>query len=54
MAGVIGGIIIVLVCLAMIPTFLIGGGFLMAIAGHLFTKDAEARHEGSELIETNT
>ena len=39
--------------LALIPMFLIGGGVLMAVTGKLFKDDAEKRHEGSELLETN-
>ena len=43
----------ILVLLALIPVFLVGGGILMAIVGHLFVGEAEANHEGSELIDTN-
>jgi hypothetical protein len=50
---VLGPILIIVVLLALIPMFLIGGGILMAICGKLFKDHAEATHEGSELIETN-
>lgn len=48
-----GPVIIVLVLLALIPLFLVGGGILMALTGHLFVTNAEKAHEGSELLETN-
>lgn len=48
-----GAVLVVLALLALIPMFLVGGGILMAVCGHLFVKDAEAAHVGSELIETN-
>ena len=43
----------ILVLLALVPAFLVGGGILMAVVGHLFVGEAEANHEGSELIDTN-
>ncbi|MEO5679924.1 MAG: hypothetical protein ABIS47_09675 [Acidimicrobiales bacterium] len=46
-------VLVILALLALIPAFLLGGGILMAITGHLFVTDAEQRHEGSELIDTN-
>jgi len=49
----VGPVIIVLVLLALIPLFLVGGGILMALTGHLFVTNAEKAHEGSELLETN-
>ncbi len=48
-----GPVLIILALVALIPAFLIGGGVLMALAGHLFVRHAEATHEGSELIATN-
>lgn len=48
-----GPVLVLLALLALIPAFLVGGGILMAITGQLFVGDAEARHEGSELIDTN-
>jgi len=48
-----GPIIVIIALLALIPAFLVGGGILMAITGHLFTTNAEKDHEGSELIDTN-
>ena len=49
----VGPVLVVLALVALIPVFLVGGGALMALAGHLFVTDAEQRHEGSELIDTN-
>ena len=49
----VGPVLVILVLLALIPAFLVGGGILMAITGHLFVVEAEAKHEGSELIDTN-
>ncbi len=48
-----GPIIVLLALLALIPAFLVGGGLLMALTGHLFVTNAEATHESSELIKTN-
>jgi hypothetical protein len=50
---VIGPALVIVALVALIPVFLVGGGILMAMAGHLFVKEAEAAHEGSELIDTN-
>jgi hypothetical protein len=50
----IGPILIVLGVLALVPAFLIGGLVFSAILGWLETTDAEARNEGSELIDLNT
>jgi len=50
---VAGPVLVILALLALIPAFLVGGGILMAITGPLFVKEAEATHEGSELIDTN-
>jgi len=48
---VAGPVLVVVALLALIPAFLVGGGILMAVAGHLFVTDAEHRHEGSEIID---
>lgn len=48
-----GPVLVILVLLVLLPAFLVGGGFLMAITGQLFVGEAEARHEGSELLDTN-
>jgi len=50
---VAGPIVVILALLALIPAFLVGGGLLMALTGHLFVTNAEATHEASELIDTN-
>lgn len=49
-----GPVLVIVALLALIPAFLVGAGILMAITGHLFVTNAEALHEGSELIDTNT
>lgn len=49
----VGAALVILALLALVPAFLVGGGILMAITGHLFVTHAEATHEGSELIDTN-
>ena len=49
----VGPILVIVALIALIPLFLVGGGVLMAIHGHLWVKNAEATHEGSELIDTN-
>ncbi len=49
----IGPALVILALVALVPAFLVGGGLLMALTGHLFVQDAEANHEGSELIGTN-
>lgn len=48
-----GPILVVVALLALIPAFLVGGGLLVALTGHLFVTNAEQVHEGSELIQTN-
>ena len=48
-----GPILVIVALLALIPAFLVGGGLLMALTGHLFVTNAERQHEGSELIDTN-
>jgi len=49
----LGPVLVLLALVALIPAFLIGGGALMALTGHLFVTNAEVTHEGSELIDTN-
>lgn len=49
----VGAVVIILVLLALVPAFLVGGGVLMALTGKLFKDHAEATHAGSELIDTN-
>ncbi len=48
-----GPILVIVALLALIPAFLVGGGLLMALTGHLFVTNAEHTHAGSELIDTN-
>ncbi len=44
----------ILVVLVLIPVaVLMGGAIAAAVLGQFFVNDAEARHEGSELIELN-
>jgi hypothetical protein len=46
------GVIAIVVVLLLIPVLvLIGGGVLSGVFGFLFGRDAEARYEGSELLE---
>ena len=49
----VGPVLVVVALVALIPAFLVGGGILMAVHGHLWVKNAEAVHKGSELIDTN-
>ena len=49
----LGGIVIVVVLLAIVPVVLMSGMVVAAILDHVLTTDAEARHEGSELIDLN-
>lgn len=46
-------IIVVLLVLVLPPAFLMGGGVISAILGKVAKDDAEARHEGSELVDLN-
>ena len=48
-----GPILVIVALLALIPAFLVGGGLLVALTGHLFVTNAEKAHQGSELIDTN-
>ena len=50
----VGPTLVIVALIALIPLFLVGGGVLMAIHGHLWVNHAEATHEGSELIDTNS
>lgn len=49
-----GPIIIVLILLAFPIIVGLSTVAIAALLGHLLYKDAEVRHEGSELIDTNT
>ena len=49
----LGGIVIVLVMLAIPPMVLMTGMVVAAVLDHSLTRDAEARHEGSELLALN-
>lgn len=46
------GVIAIVVALLLIPVIvLMSGGVLSAVVGFLFGRDAQARFEGSELLE---
>ena len=46
------GVIAIVVVLLLIPVIvLMSGGVLSAVVGHLLGRDADARYEGSELLE---
>ena len=49
----LGGIVIVVVLLAIPPMVLMSGMALAAVLDHVLTTDAEARHAGSELLDLN-
>jgi len=49
---VAGPLLVLLALLALIPTFLVAAGILMAITGHVFVTNAETLHEGPDLIKT--
>lgn len=50
----LGAIIIVVLLVVVLPVaVLISGGVLSAIIGFFLKSDAEATHEGSELLDTN-
>jgi len=49
----LGAIIIVVALLAIVPLVLMTGMAAAAVLGETTMKDAEARHEGSELIALN-
>lgn len=49
-----GPILIVVFMVALFPVgFFLSGAALSAAWGHFFSADADARHEGSELISLN-
>jgi hypothetical protein len=49
-----GAIIMVVLLVVVVPVgIIISGGVLAAIIGYFLKSNAEATHEGSELIETN-
>jgi hypothetical protein len=48
------GVVAIVIVLFLIPVLvLMGGAIASAVLGQVFTADAEARHEGSELVELN-
>jgi hypothetical protein len=49
----LGAIVLVVAMLAFIPLVLLSGMVASAILGTVLKGDAEARHEGSELIDLN-
>ena len=49
----LGGVAIVVVLLAIVPIVLISGMVVAAVLDHFLTRDAEARYEGSELLDLN-
>jgi hypothetical protein len=50
---VLGAIIIVVVLLAFVPIVLMTGMVVAALLGETTVQDAEARFEGSELLDLN-
>ena len=48
-----GAVAIVIVLLLIPIGFLVSMGVLAGVLGQLLTRDGEARHEGSELLELN-
>jgi len=51
---VIGALVIAVVIVFVLPiAFLMSGGIGAAALGQLLTQNAEATHQGSELIDTN-
>ena len=46
-------IVAVIIVLILPPLYFITGGILSAVMGWLLKNDAEAEHEGSELIDLN-
>jgi hypothetical protein len=49
-----GAVVIVFVLVVAIPVgVMIAGGVASALLGELLKRDADKRHEGSELLETN-
>jgi hypothetical protein len=50
---VLGAIVIVVVLLLIPVMVLMSGGIASAVLGFFLKSDAEARHEGSELVDLN-
>jgi hypothetical protein len=51
---VLGALILALVILVILPvTLMVSGGVLAALLGWFAKEDAEARYEGSELLDLN-
>jgi len=50
---VVGVVLIVLALLLLPVAVLVSGAVASGILGTLLTKDAEARHDGSELVDLN-
>jgi hypothetical protein len=51
---VIGAIVLAVIIVVVFPvTVAMSGGVASAILGHVVTKDAETRYEGSELLDLN-
>jgi glycerol-3-phosphate acyltransferase PlsY len=50
----LGQILLIVFMIAIFPVgFFLSGALLSGVWGSLFSKDADQRHEGSELIELN-
>ena len=50
----LGAVIIVVALLVVLPvSFILTGGVLSVLLGHSLRKEAEYRHEGSELLDLN-
>jgi hypothetical protein len=48
----VAGAVLIVIWLLLLPVLiLIGGAVGAAVFGNLLTRDAEARHEGSELVD---
>jgi len=50
---VLGAIILAVAFVVFVPVFLMSMGALAGLLGTVLKQDAEARHEGSELVELN-
>ncbi len=49
------GVVLIVLALLLLPVaVLMSGAVASALLGTLLAKDAEARHEGSELVDLNT
>jgi hypothetical protein len=52
--SVLGGVVIVVLIVLVLPVLaLMSGAVAAAILGYFLKEDAEATHEGSELVELN-